>query len=179
MAACTVSVEASEGLHQGPLEDADHLSLRTYLEENDKGTQRGRNVGEGDLDNGRQRQRDWEEQWAAPLGWGTLAFPSVQATALLSPWPQPPARVGNCGTSLAAETVAVTAPPILASVLCPGLITPPPHGPGESQCPPPALRNGSGPPLCAPKSPGFPPSHLPLHPGITHLSPHPTPDPRL
>lgn len=81
-AAYTVSVEGFDGLPQEPLEGADHLSLRTYLEENDKGTQRGRNVGEGrtqavDLDNGRQRQRDGEEEWAAPLGWGTPACSSL------------------------------------------------------------------------------------------------------
>lgn len=48
VAACTVSVEGFDGLRQEPLEGADHLSLRTYSEEDDKGTQRGRNVGEGE-----------------------------------------------------------------------------------------------------------------------------------
>ena len=45
-AACVVSKQGLDGLRQEPLEGADHLSLRTYLGENDKGAQRGRNVGE-------------------------------------------------------------------------------------------------------------------------------------
>lgn len=45
-AACVVSKQGLDGLRQEPPEGADHLSLRTYLGENDKGAQRGRNVGE-------------------------------------------------------------------------------------------------------------------------------------